>query len=261
MLRLDAAPSLLKLQRAFKKTITEAKGLKKEIIIELCPFVKQSSSFSTRDRLHVYSYAYITRLIEALEKDFAVFAKIIGTKAFKNLSVQYFEAHPSIHFSIAEASRAFAAFVKKNKTYRRRPALVSLVEFEWRLITSFYSLSADAFDPQGDLLKVKLRLHPSVEIFEHQFPIAELWLSKNPARKFAAIKKKTNNHCMIYRAADGFVRVIVLKKLQYETLKLLNGKNNLQTVCDRLSKKVRPTELKSLTLWFSELAAKGVLCR
>jgi hypothetical protein len=66
---------------------------------------------SASERLHVYRYAVLSRLVGVLRDDYPTVLAALGRERFDPLAADYLRAHPSRHFSLRHVGARFPAFL------------------------------------------------------------------------------------------------------------------------------------------------------
>jgi hypothetical protein len=105
--------------------------------VAIAAAIDESAEIPAAVRLGVYSDAYRLRLIEALDANFPVLAKLLGADVFARMTQQYLLAHPSRHFSIRWFGDRLAVFLASFPDYVEQPWLKELAEWEWKTAAAF----------------------------------------------------------------------------------------------------------------------------
>jgi hypothetical protein len=120
-------------------------------------------------RLNIYSDAYRLRLIEALEANYPVLAKLLDDEAFGRMTQEYLAINPSRHFSIRWFGHRLPGFLREFADYRDQPWLAELAEWEWKIAAAFDAADAPplSIDDVAGIAPehwaaLRLTLHPSV---------------------------------------------------------------------------------------------------
>jgi hypothetical protein len=71
---------------------------------------------SAAERLHVYRYAYLSRLVGVMRDDFPALLGALGRARFDPLAAAYLRAFPSRHFSLRHAGARFPAFLAEHES-------------------------------------------------------------------------------------------------------------------------------------------------
>jgi len=131
-------------------------------------------------RLGVYRDAYRLRLLEALEADFPMLARHLGSDAFEALGRAYIESHPSGHFSLRWYGEALPEWLAAERS--GRPELAELAAFEWALCAAFdaadgpqLTVAEMAAVPPEQWGALQLSLHPSVQRRSFLWNVGALW--------------------------------------------------------------------------------------
>jgi hypothetical protein len=129
-----------------------------------------TESVSASTRLGIYSDAYRVRLIEALEANYPVLSRLLGTDEFARLTQLYLSSHPSHHFSIRWFGHRLAEFLLEFDEYTPRPWLAELAAWEWKVATAFDARDTEflLFEDLSNISpeewpSLRLRLQPSVQ--------------------------------------------------------------------------------------------------
>lgn len=126
---------LLELQRNLQLHVLENDGA-------IANAVDSTASVSAETRLKIYYDAYRLRLIECLQANFPVLARLLGEEAFSRLAQQYLNDHPSQHYSVRWFGHRLVEFLSDHPEYVDRPWLKELAQWEWSIASAFDSLDA-----------------------------------------------------------------------------------------------------------------------
>jgi hypothetical protein len=103
---------------------------------------------SAAERLHVYRYAYLTRLLEVMRDDFPALLAAQGRERFDAAAAAYLRAHPSRHFSLRQLGARFPDFLAACEDEVARdlraqaPWCADLARFELALTDAFDAADA-----------------------------------------------------------------------------------------------------------------------
>lgn len=133
-------------------------------------------------RLGIYSDAYHGRLLEALQANFPVLAKMAGETDFVTLAGDYIQAHPSPFFSIRHYGHALPEFLANASDYAGVPVLAELARWEWALTEVFDAADAVPVDmsmlanvPAEQWAELRLEWHPSARRLDLLWNVPSLW--------------------------------------------------------------------------------------
>jgi len=133
-------------------------------------------------QIGVYSFAYRSRLLEVLAKDFPALHQAMGDENFYALAGSYIEAHPSRYFSLRDFGEHVTDFIAQQPIQTEHPWLAELAEFEWTLCSAFDAADSPLISeveiagiaperwPQ-----LRFAVHPSLRHLTVNWNIPELW--------------------------------------------------------------------------------------
>jgi hypothetical protein len=178
---------------------------------------------SAAERLHIYRYAYMSRLVQVLRDDFPALERALGREAFDPLAAAYLRAHPSQHFSLRHAGARFPAFLAAHEAARetreRAPWAPDLARFELAVSDAFDAADARPL-ARSDLAhlapeawaELRLTLMPGAQLLELAWPARELRAAYDaeqqlathtitPERECVLVWRKTER--VLHRACDA----------------------------------------------------------
>ncbi len=160
--------------------------------------ISESGNVSRPVRLHIYSNAYRSRLVDALSADFNALHAYLGDDAFTELVYIYVDRHPSHYFSLRNVGGNFSEFLKNNSPYAGHIELHELAIFEWALCHAFDAADVNCVDamyfttlPAQCWAELRLNFVPSLQMFSLRSNAPDIWKSLNagqtpPALEIAA---------------------------------------------------------------------------
>jgi hypothetical protein len=128
--------SLASLQRLLQSHIVDGDQT-------LAAEIESTDAIPAATRLSIYSDAYRLRLIEALQANYPILDRFMGTDEFVRLTQLYLSSNPSRHFSIRWFGHRLAEFMRDYAEYRQHPWLAELAEWEWKVATAFDASDAE----------------------------------------------------------------------------------------------------------------------
>lgn len=130
-------PDLKTFQLWFQNLIATGKAEPPETV----GWLVETPSFSIKDRVSVYSYAYFQRIYESVIQDFPVTARWIdhfhGADAFKNFFRSYLTKYPSRSPSLAQVGDRLPQFLK-NELKDIPKFVFECADFEWAAMRAFF---------------------------------------------------------------------------------------------------------------------------
>lgn len=155
------------------------------------------------ERLAVYADGYRWRLIDALQKEYALLYHHLGDDAFTELSEAYIDENPSRFYSISDFTKQLPQFLLK---YQPQQGYLS----ELAHIINALSLSLEAADAQfldqTALAKMPIqnwpslcfKYHPSVHYFSFQWNTFSLWKALVQKTAFPTPTRQ-DSYCIVWR--------------------------------------------------------------
>jgi len=151
---------------------------------------------SALERLHVYRYAYMSRLVGVLRDDFPALLGALGRTRFDPLAAAYLRAQPSRHFSLRHVGARLPAFLATHESMRESrasaPWCPDLARLELAVSDAF-----DAEDAQplarADLARLApqawdslaLSLVPGTQLLSLAWPVRALRAAHDAAKPLA----------------------------------------------------------------------------
>jgi hypothetical protein len=142
---------------------------------------------SAAERLHVYRYAYLSRLVGVLGDDFPALLAAVGRERFDPLAAAYLREQPSRHFSLRHVGARFPAWLAAAE---HALSLESRAQAPWAAELARLELAlTDAFDAadarplaRGDLEPLpaeawdalRLELMPGAQLLALAWPVRAL---------------------------------------------------------------------------------------
>ncbi|MBV8306176.1 MAG: putative DNA-binding domain-containing protein [Gammaproteobacteria bacterium] len=133
-------------------------------------------------RLGIYARAYRSRLVEALESNYPVLAKLLGEPDFEVLAVEYITAHDSPFYSIRYYGDQLAKFLSAREDYAAAPVLAELAQWEWSMTSVFDAADEAPLAPEAlsgiapaRWAQLRFRWHPSVQRLTLWWNVPQLW--------------------------------------------------------------------------------------
>ena len=102
-------------------------------------FIAPNSRLTPFERLEIYNRQYWYRVLDALAEDFPALRAVVGSRAFKQLSIDYLTAHPSCSFSLRNLGSKLVEWLAAHPQYagRRQRLALDVVRIEWAFIEAF----------------------------------------------------------------------------------------------------------------------------
>jgi len=158
-------------------------------------------------RLGIYGNGYRLRLIEALQSNYPVLAKLLGEADFETLATEYVRAHDSRFFSVRYYGDRLAEFLARDPNYTSAPILAELARWEWAMTEVFDA--ADAEPINGEALarvaadawaQLRFSWHPAMRRLDLVWNAPQIWkaLSGDSCRPEASLQAQPV-HWLLWR--------------------------------------------------------------
>lgn len=133
-------------------------------------------------RLAIYGGGYGARLIEALQNNYPVLAKLLGETDFTALAGEYVRSHDSSFASIRYYGAAMTEFLGARPAYAAAPVLAELARWEWAMTEVFDAADAQPIDLNAmaaiapeQWSDLTFELHPSVRRLGLAWNVPPIW--------------------------------------------------------------------------------------
>lgn len=189
--------SLYEIQHAFQNHLRGADP-------DILRYLKLPDQGLIEDRLAVYANGYRWRLIDALQREYAVLLAYLGEEAFTDCADDFMDTHPSRYYSINDFARQFPEFlahtvsveygyhVELAKLCRALNQSMEVADASILHQKALQSLSSEQWPA------LCFTLHPSVQILDFQWNTFELWKTWVQEKKlFKPVFQRT--HCIVWR--------------------------------------------------------------
>jgi len=102
-------------------------------------FIAPNSLLTPFDRLEIYNRQYWYRVLDALADDFPALRAVVGSEAFRGLSIAYLTAHPSRSFSMRNLGSKLPEWLAANPRWagRRESLALDVAQIEWAFVEAF----------------------------------------------------------------------------------------------------------------------------
>ena len=206
------------------------------------------------ERLSVYSGGYAARRREALEEAYPAVQRVLGPRAFAELSRAYAARYPSHDYNLSLTGRRLPEFLRTHSLAKELPFLPDLTRLEWQVVESFHAFDRPPLDParlaavpSEDWDRLRLAFQPSVGRVASDWPILDIWEARN--RPVAEVRVDLVNRpqkILVFRTALE-VRCELLEERQDAALEALLSGKTLGELPDLVPG------------WFSRWAAAGLI--
>ena len=223
-----APPELKTLQRAFH-TPTGT----------LLPWIVENN-IGADMRLGIYRNNTISNLCNALQADYPVVEKLVGTDFFRHAAKTYVADTPSLNGDINDYGDDFPRVIAGFPAAAGLPYLgdVALLERAWK--ESFYSADANAADcttlaelPPERFGVLHFRLHPALRLVSSSYPILQIWCAnQGDADSAADINLNAGAEWILVQRPGDCVEMSLLNHAEFDWLFALSEGRSLAEAVD-----------------------------
>ncbi|MGI2259203.1 HvfC/BufC family peptide modification chaperone [Shewanella sp. GXUN23E] len=224
--------------------------------------VAKQGEVSADTRLDIYANAYRIRLTEVIENDHEQLGFYLGDELFERLATDFIAAHPSHHRSLRHFCDPLPAFLASDSYFSQYPIVAELARFERLLLVAFDAADAARADfseltqlaaelwPQ-----VRLRLHPSVQLFHCHSNAVETWQALRHGTEVPAADYSAGRDWLIWRGHSRLTEFISLAPWQTDLLQAVLSGEDFAALCEAMlayvDEQQAPVQvLESLKAWF-----------
>lgn len=195
---------------------------------------------SAEDRVGIYADMYFYRILDVLKEDFPVTLALISLDNFHNLVTGYLIDYPSRHYSIGEAGRSLADFLRDHPLFREYPFLADLARLERALTDAFHA--EDAEPANAETMKtvaperwagLRFATHPSVRILDLDYRVDRVMIAIQKDGKWQAPDRECAP-TLVWRSG-GTVRYRVLEAVERDALGEMREGATFAEICERLA--------------------------
>ena len=213
-------------------------------------YIQKPLNDSRSERLAIYNNGYFARLLEVLEKQYEVLLKWLGEDEFSELAAEYITANPSHFYAIGDFARFVPRFLKDTKPYADKPYLTELASFIIALSDTIDAADAPVLIrqdimhvPSEDWPSMRLSLHPSVQLFTHQWNSIAIWeaITSNSIPP-TPIQLNALCHGIVWRKGIQSFYVVVTQA-EASVLKYLQNVHSFAEICEGLTQIIDTEEV------------------
>ncbi|MGB5261615.1 MAG: DNA-binding domain-containing protein [Gammaproteobacteria bacterium] len=258
-------PGLADLQSRFIDFLSGKSGL-------ITRSIAAQGNIDTETRLNIYRNAYQIRLKQALETDHEMLGIYLGDDLFEVMANGYIGKHPSGFTSLRNYGEQLPEYLKQAEPFNEHPIISELALFERRLLDVFDAadakrapLSALREIPPDDWPGMKLRFHPSTELFVAGWNSIESWKALKAGQEPPAAQSQGHAYWLLWRGDDLLSEFRPIDEDEYLLLSLAIEGHSFAAMCESLlsrhnEDRVSAISLDYLSRWFEQGIIKEINC-
>lgn len=219
-------------------------------------------------RLAIYRNAYRIRLRETIDVDHPVIGSYLGDDLFDQMVDGYIDNHPSSFSSLRQFADALPAFLAEHPPFAEHPQIAELARFERMLLSAFDAADADRLPadhlttiPAEQWPELHIRFHPSVQLFNTEWNVVEIWQQLKAEQTPPAPEQETA-FWLLWRNDE---RLTEFRSLSPQELVLLQGclnGHNFAQLCEDLLEHVAEDEVANMLVGtISKWLQQGLISR
>ncbi len=204
-------------------------------------YIADGGPISKQTRLDIYSNAYKLRLRDVINTDHDILSYYLGDELFDQLVSGYINSHPSTHTSLRDYCSDVPNYLKNNPPFKDHPILSELARFEQTLLFSFDANDASTIDlielnklDIEDWPNIKVRFHPSMQIFESRYNCVEIWQALKQNKTPPDALKIDSCAWLVWRNSQRVTEFRSLEQSELESIQAFLTGNSFSYMCEQL---------------------------
>lgn len=220
-------------------------------------------------RLHIYRNAYRVRLRETVDTDHEILGLYLGDELFEQMVNGYIDAHPSPHRSLRFFADQLPEYLRQVPLFADHPQVAELAAFERRLLASFdaadagrLTVAAVAALTSADWPAMRLRFHPSVQLFRADWNSVAIWQALKAGAEPPDVAAQPGSWWLLWRGEDRLTQFRSAVPEEVQCLQHFLHGGNFAGACERLLDGVAPDELAAQVVdWLGSWLTNGLVSR
>jgi len=188
--------------------------------------ITEQGNVPVSTRLGIYSNAYRVRLKSSIENDHEILGIYLGDELFDLMAAGYTASKPSHYTSLRDFCEHLPEYLRTIKPFSESPIIAEIADFERKLLFAFDAGTAQRATlenltaiPQDQWPDLKLRFHPSMQIFTTHWNSVPSWQALK-AEKTPPQQEELNAQWLIWR---NYNRITEFRSLAKDECAMLNG--------------------------------------
>jgi len=216
--------------------------------------IVQQGKVATGQRLGIYQNAYSVRLKETIDTDHQILGRYLGDDLYEQMMEEFIALCPSQHFSLRHFADPLPDFLNGQTPFSEHPQIAELARFERLLLSAF-----DARDTTRATLdqltqlkqdkwpNIKLRFHPSVQLFVSQWNVVNMWQQlKQDQTPPEPVQEK--NAWLVWRNHERLTEFRPIDNIAVTMLEMFQRGINFADVCQALLEQVPEHKVSEVAL-------------
>lgn len=188
----------------------------------------RSSGIAAESRLRIYQNNVRTHFVEALRSTYPVIWRLVGEDYFRQTAWAFQRRHPSPSGDLNHAGGAFPDYLRTLHCRDDFRYLADVATLEWLIQESLLApdhapldLQALAHVDTDDYDALRFTLHPTLRLFESEFPALRIWEANAGDAEPPALDLASGGERVAVMRLEGGLRLHRLDRGEYAFLKSL----------------------------------------
>jgi hypothetical protein len=248
-------------------------------------YIKPNDRLTSFERLEIYNRQYWFRAIAAVSEDFPALARVLGSKRFDNLVLEYLKENPSTSFTLRNLGARLPQWLEDHPEFAptRHVLTLDVARLEWAYVECFDGRAIAALTQEdfGDLgADSRLTLQQHLQLLDLQYPVDELVLAVHretppsdiKSNAVSERKQKSRNglprmrRSRIYLAVHRFDNSVYYRRIEHEAFVLLSSLQQQKTISEAIdsafagSRLSAEAQAEKIQACFAHAAELGWFC-
>lgn len=192
-------------------------------------------------RADIYRSAYRLRLREAIDTDHEVLGAYLGDALFESMVQGYIDSYPSRYSTLRLYAEQLPQYLREHPPFADHPVLSELASFERMLLYAFDAASAERVSenalaelPAARWPFLRLRFHPSVQVFCAHWNSVEIWQALKAAQVPPEAMPQPQRHWLMWRNDERVTEFRQLDARELDCLRTAIGGGDFASLCEGL---------------------------
>jgi hypothetical protein len=252
--------SLATIQTEFRSQLTQGSS-------DILRHITDAGQINSAERVSIYENGYFARLGEALATDYKVLWMVLGDDEFYALTKAYILAQPSRYFSLRWFGQNFAQFLSEQQG-EHAVMLAQLARLEWAFVDAFTSadmpmlaLEKIATVSAQSWPELSFKLHPSLQIIEHDWDILSYWRAGRDEQPFPELEHYQCIQKMLVWRKELTTQYRTLTIEEAFALEIAMQGANFSDICEALlSQNIEENDLAATVIgWLQVWLGEGLI--
>lgn len=232
--------------------------------------VAEQQPLSRESRASIYRNAYTARLREALDTNHEILGIYLGDEGFELLVTDYINAYPSEVSSLRHFGQHLVRFLSQHQIFSQHPVLAELAGFELLLLDAFDAAESECLEAAA-LAQVaanawpgmKVRFHPSVQLFTQAYPAIQSWQAlKQQQTPPDALALEQEEKWLLWRSRERLTEFRALSYAEYQAIRTLLQGGDFAQLCEALLPHMPPEQVPQQAVgYLSSWLEQGLISR